>query len=271
MNIAAALLCTIASAALVACTAQMASDTGADPAIRIGESDLGGVVTSPNGPEAGVWVIAETAGLPTKYAKIVVTDERGRYVIPGTAEGELQRLGARLRAGRFAQGAAPSRASCSTSPRCRRRTKPRRRSTTRRSTGTRCSRSRRRSEFGGNSAHSEGAHADRLAEAGEEHRLHRLPPARPGVDAHDSRGVQVGELGRGVDAPPSGRPVRRADDDAARRQFRRGAVQVLRGVDRPHRQGRAAVRQAAAAAGRRAQRRRHLVGMEHARSTTCTT
>ena len=36
-----------------------------------------------NGPEAGVWVIAETADLPTKFAKMVVTDERGRYVIPG--------------------------------------------------------------------------------------------------------------------------------------------------------------------------------------------
>jgi hypothetical protein len=54
----------------------------ADPAIRIGDSDLGGVVTGPNGPEAGVWVIAETIDLPTKFAKIVVTDERGRYVLP---------------------------------------------------------------------------------------------------------------------------------------------------------------------------------------------
>src|SRR4051812_31343006 len=43
---------------------------------------LEGVVTSPNGPEAGVWVIAETADLPTKYTKIVVTDDQGRYVLP---------------------------------------------------------------------------------------------------------------------------------------------------------------------------------------------
>ena len=34
------------------------------------------------GPEAGVWVIAETTDLPTKFAKIVVTDDRGRYVMP---------------------------------------------------------------------------------------------------------------------------------------------------------------------------------------------
>jgi hypothetical protein len=45
-------------------------------------TSLSGVVTSPNGPEAGVWVIAETTDLPTRFAKIVVTDERGRYLIP---------------------------------------------------------------------------------------------------------------------------------------------------------------------------------------------
>src|SRR5215471_4622673 len=50
--------------------------------VSVGSTDIGGVVRSPNGPEAGVWVIAETTGLPTKYAKIVVTDDRGRYVIP---------------------------------------------------------------------------------------------------------------------------------------------------------------------------------------------
>jgi len=48
----------------------------------VAENDISGVVTGPNGPEAGVWVIAETSDLPTKYVKIVVTDDRGRYVIP---------------------------------------------------------------------------------------------------------------------------------------------------------------------------------------------
>jgi len=50
--------------------------------VRVGNADLGGVVTSPNGPEAGVWVIAETTDLPTKFVKIVVTDDRGRYLVP---------------------------------------------------------------------------------------------------------------------------------------------------------------------------------------------
>jgi hypothetical protein len=71
------------AALLAACAAQMGDSGTTDPAIRIGASDLGGVVTSANGPEAGVWVIAETTGLATKYAKMVVTDDRGRYLVPG--------------------------------------------------------------------------------------------------------------------------------------------------------------------------------------------
>src|SRR5258708_16482950 len=45
-------------------------------------AEIKGVVTGPKGPEAGVWVIAETTDLPTKYAKVVVTDDKGRYLIP---------------------------------------------------------------------------------------------------------------------------------------------------------------------------------------------
>src|SRR5207237_685773 len=50
--------------------------------VATGAPDVGGVVTSSNGPEDGVWVIAETTELPTKFAKAVVTDDQGRYVIP---------------------------------------------------------------------------------------------------------------------------------------------------------------------------------------------
>ena len=67
---------------LTASSARLSAQQSTDPAIRIGNNDLGGVVTGPNGPEAGVWVIAETTDLPTKFAKIVVTDDRGRYVMP---------------------------------------------------------------------------------------------------------------------------------------------------------------------------------------------
>lgn len=50
--------------------------------VQIDDNDIGGVVTGPDGPEGGVWVIAETTQLPTKYAKMVVTDDKGRYVLP---------------------------------------------------------------------------------------------------------------------------------------------------------------------------------------------
>ena len=51
-------------------------------AVPIDNNDIGGIVSSSKGPEVGVWVIAETTGLPTKFSKTVVTDDRGRYVIP---------------------------------------------------------------------------------------------------------------------------------------------------------------------------------------------
>jgi hypothetical protein len=54
----------------------------AGAAVAIDNDDIGGVVTSSKGPEAGVWVIAETRDLPVRYIKIVVTDDRGRYVVP---------------------------------------------------------------------------------------------------------------------------------------------------------------------------------------------
>jgi hypothetical protein len=50
--------------------------------VAIDPDDIGGVVSGPNGPEAGVWVIAETRDLPVRYIKSVVTDDRGRYVVP---------------------------------------------------------------------------------------------------------------------------------------------------------------------------------------------
>jgi len=50
--------------------------------VAIDQDDIGGIVTSAKGPEAGVWVIAETPDLPTKFVKIVVTDDRGRYLLP---------------------------------------------------------------------------------------------------------------------------------------------------------------------------------------------
>jgi len=55
---------------------------GSTAAVPIDGDDIGGVVTGPKGPEAGVWVIAETTELPTRFVRIVVTDDRGRYLVP---------------------------------------------------------------------------------------------------------------------------------------------------------------------------------------------
>src|SRR5947207_11834089 len=54
----------------------------AGTAVAIDNDDIGGIVTGAKGHEAGVWVIAETTDLPTRFAKIVVTNERGQYLIP---------------------------------------------------------------------------------------------------------------------------------------------------------------------------------------------
>ena len=74
------------SAALNACASGSSSSSPAPgtstAALQIDGNDIGGTVTGPNGPEAGVWVIAESEDLPTKFVRIVVTDDEGRYVIP---------------------------------------------------------------------------------------------------------------------------------------------------------------------------------------------
>ena len=69
---------TVATSALVWTAFNARLATGA----QTQSDDITGVVTGAKGPEAGVWVIAETSELPTKFAKIVVTDEQGRYALP---------------------------------------------------------------------------------------------------------------------------------------------------------------------------------------------
>jgi hypothetical protein len=63
-------------------SASASAQQASTAAITVGDSDIGGVVRSANGSEAGVWVIAQTSDLPTKYVKIVVTDDQGRYLLP---------------------------------------------------------------------------------------------------------------------------------------------------------------------------------------------
>jgi hypothetical protein len=81
-------LMTLASFVLLATT--FPTGLYAQQTVSIGGTDIGGVVIGLTGPEAGVWVIAETTELPTKYAKIVVTDDQGRYVIPDLPTAKYQ-------------------------------------------------------------------------------------------------------------------------------------------------------------------------------------
>jgi hypothetical protein len=72
--------------ALLAISSTLPSATSmaqqAPPDVAIDPDDIGGVVSGPAGPEAGVWVIAETRDLPVRYIKSVVTDDQGRFVVP---------------------------------------------------------------------------------------------------------------------------------------------------------------------------------------------
>ncbi|MEX0803726.1 MAG: carboxypeptidase-like regulatory domain-containing protein [Candidatus Binatia bacterium] len=74
---------TVAIAVLLAVLpVQLGGQQAKNANVSIDADDIGGVVTSPKGREAGVWVIAETTDLHTTFARTVVTDDQGRYVLP---------------------------------------------------------------------------------------------------------------------------------------------------------------------------------------------
>src|SRR5690606_31647715 len=72
------------AAAVAAILASMGSaaraQTSAD--VDIDADDIGGVVMSRNGPEGGVWVIAEASVPDTRFIRIVCLDDHGRLVVP---------------------------------------------------------------------------------------------------------------------------------------------------------------------------------------------
>lgn len=74
---------------LVAASLRMVSAAQA-PAVAIDDNDIGGQVIGQSGPEAGVWVIAETTNLPTKFSRSVVTDDQGRYLIPDLPDAQYK-------------------------------------------------------------------------------------------------------------------------------------------------------------------------------------
>ena len=229
--------------------------------VAIDNDDIGGVVNGPKGPEAGVWVIAETRDLPVRYIKTVVTDDRGRFVVPdlpqasysvwargyglvdsakttsqaGTAADDHRDAGAE-RSGRRALLPGDLLVLDAEDP---------------------CRRSVRRQE-----QHPAASHADSVDQRDEEHRLHRLPSARPAVHAHDpGRARNLRLRRRRLASSRAVGPVGSADAGTAHRTGRY-VVRQLRRLDRSHREGRAPVRQTAAAPGCRAQHRRHAARLD---------
>ena len=91
MNLRQVLFSTAAAIGIAAMAVAVPAPAGAQQAaVELDKDDIGGGVTGPSGPEAGIWVIAETTELPTKYAKIVVTDDQGRYVVPDLPNANYQ-------------------------------------------------------------------------------------------------------------------------------------------------------------------------------------
>ena len=87
---------TLTAVAVASFVASMMSCAGLEEArpdggsIELDADDIGGIVTSDEGPERGVWVVAETTDLPTRFIRIVSTDDEGRYVVPDLPEATYQ-------------------------------------------------------------------------------------------------------------------------------------------------------------------------------------
>ena len=223
-----------------------------------------GVVQGGGGPEAGVWVIAETKDLPTNFIKIVVTDDQGRFMLPELPAatysvwvrgyGLVDSTPMQLKPGATAvtlrgDGREDAAGSGARSIRA--------------TTGCRCSSRRPQSEFPGTgpqgnglgTEHADAEPLDQLAQVG----LQLLSSARQPADAQRRSRLQ-GEAGaqdarRGVGVAARHRRARQRRCTACSTNQGKDAVaEGLRRLDRAHRQGRSAAG-AAAAEGRRAQRR----------------
>ena len=95
----------LSAAAMCIAGCLAATQAWSQTAVPVKNNEIGGVVTSPHGAEAGVWVIAETQDTPTRFARMVVSDDQGRYLVPDLPAGHLASVrGARLRARRLCQG-----------------------------------------------------------------------------------------------------------------------------------------------------------------------
>ena len=194
----------------------MAGSQAADSEVHIAADDIGGTVTSARGAEAGVWVIAETQDFQTRFAKIVVTDEAGRYLIPRICP-------RRSTASGCAATASPTRPK-STPPRAHHLNltagiAPDAATAAKAYPGRVLVRDDENSR--GGAGRQAAGRPQRLSHVDEEHGLRRLSSARKFGDTHHpevSGHVQV--VAGGLAAAPAVRPGRRADDQHRARHAR---------------------------------------------------
>jgi hypothetical protein len=71
-------------------TAIVRTEARPQAGLMVGADNIGGVVTSAKGPEAGVWVIAEQVNSTAKFGKIVVTNDQGQYLLPDLPKGNYK-------------------------------------------------------------------------------------------------------------------------------------------------------------------------------------
>ena len=90
MKVATYLRALLATSCLIAVSGVTTESMAAAAGIPTAADGIGGIVTSSKGPEAGVWVIAETHDLPTRLLKIVVTDDQGRFFLPELPNAKYQ-------------------------------------------------------------------------------------------------------------------------------------------------------------------------------------
>ena len=228
----------------------ISGQTGGRSAVAIDNDDIGGVVTGARGPEAGVWVIAETRSTPTRLIKSVVTDDQGRYVVPDLPKanydvwvrgyGLVDSPKVKATPGKTVNlkaVAAPDKKAAA-------------RSTTRRSTGSRCCRCRRRATSPAPatrataSRRTSGARASGSATSS-------TPTAAPAAIRWAARRratIPTSILGEledstsGVGSTHSVRAGRRRHERALHAGRPRARAGDVRGLDRSHRRGRAAGR-----------------------------
>jgi hypothetical protein len=191
-------------------------------------------------------------------------DRRFRALRPPRPAGrELSDLGARIRACRFAEDAGKARSESEHDIGCRTHRSSRRALLPREllvhadeDSGAGPIRREREER------HSREPHTDRLAEADEEYRLHRLSSVGPGGDAHDPGATWFFPHGtRSLDAARAIRPSRRVHGRPARGRFWRSTVRLFGRLDGSHRQRRTPEIEACTSRRDRAQHRRDIMGM----------